>query len=78
MSTGACRTCEAPIRWVFTAKGHRMPLDPTPVDGGNVELHQDREGGQWIATVVTPEDGVERHRSHFASCKDADAHRRSR
>lgn len=33
---GNCSSCNAPIRWAITQAGKRMPLNPSPVQGGNV------------------------------------------
>lgn len=59
--------CGAAFYYVRTMKkdgttGKTMPLDPSPVDGGNIEV---RDG---FARVVKPEPGVQRYRSHFATC----------
>jgi hypothetical protein len=37
-SSPRCRSCEAPIWFGLTAKGKRMPLDPAPVEDGNVVM----------------------------------------
>lgn len=55
-----CRTCNARIIWFKTADGKNMPVD---------------------ADTVEPDDDVneldlKRHVSHFATCKDADHHRK--
>jgi len=67
-----CRTCRQPIRWAYTRNGHAIPLDPEPVNGGNLRL--DRLG----RVVVVPTD--KRHGplyvSHFATCPHATQHRR--
>lgn len=68
-----CATCGAPVLWVRMASGRWSPLDPEPVDGGNVEL---LDGGR--VRVVHAEPGVARYRSHFASCPHAELHRRHR
>lgn len=70
----ACRSCHAPVVWVRTAAGKRMPLDPDPVAGGNVVVNGD------VATVLPPGTpmpvGVHRYQSHFATCPQASTHRR--
>lgn len=59
-----CRSCGSPIYWVTMASGKRMPVD---------------RGGQKRVVEV---DGVWRvvtaYKSHFESCPNASAHRRSR
>lgn len=70
-----CRSCEAPIIWATTDSGKRMPLDFDEHEGGNVFLAADgtcRVGRQEEDT--TP--GTTRHFSHFATCPNADQHRR--
>ncbi len=57
-----CRSCRAMIIWFKTPAGKNMPVD---------------------ADTVEPEDDVNdldlsRHVSHFATCKNADAHRKPR
>ncbi len=49
-----------------------MPLDPQPVDDGNVVMVGDR------VRVLRKGEGAsaERYRSHFVSCPTADQHRR--
>lgn len=80
---GRCRSCRAPILWSKTEGGKRMPLDPEPVDGGNVALgvpnRYDAEGNV-IATVLGPLE-IEAadeplYVTHFATCPDADRWRR--
>lgn len=80
MNHGTCRSCGAPIRWVVTAKGHRMPLDPQPHPEGNVIP---QPASLPFATepqaVVLPEPPTDQPawRSHFATCPNATRHRRS-
>lgn len=76
----SCRSCGAPVRWVETTSGRRMPLDPTPNAKGNVYL----EPGVPTATVFGNLQADARkalagrlYLSHFATCPDADDHRRS-
>ena len=63
-----CRSCGAPIEWAHTAKGSRMPLDIESSRDANIIV----EGG--IARIVKPGEGV--RTSHFATCPNADRHRR--
>ena len=34
----ACAACDRTIRWAITNNDAFLPLDPHPIDGGNVEL----------------------------------------
>jgi hypothetical protein len=69
-----CRSCNAPIKWAYTIKGKRIPLDPNPSPEGNIELIN------GIAEVVGPSDNPAdiRHISHFATCPNANKHRRKK
>lgn len=67
MST--CRSCHAPIIWATTQAGKAIPLDAVAVPDGNIVILP-----SGIA-VVNAEGGV-RHKSHFATCPQASAHRR--
>lgn len=82
-----CRSCKAPMLWVTLPSGKRNPLDAEPSPDGNILLLelQDRGGRPWrLATVVQNDDllaearelGVPLYRSHFATCPDAEEHRR--
>ncbi len=64
-----CKSCGAPILWVETVNGKRMPLDERPagrfavfVAGGTQKVVEIREA----------------YVSHFATCKFADQHRKPR
>jgi hypothetical protein len=50
-----------------------MPVDRDPVDsGGNIRL--EHHGDEVLAVYVQPGDGT--HVSHFATCPNAEEHRR--
>lgn len=69
---GRCRTCGAPIIWARSARtGRPMPLDARPTTAGTFVIVQ---GSIAMYSPGTPGD---RYRSHFASCPDADKHRKS-
>ena len=85
----ACRSCDAPILWVVTQAGRSMPLDPDPVEGGNVEMtgrYGETRQGTVVPLVVVHAGGEQlaldgvptapRYVSHFATCPNADEHRR--
>ena len=67
-----CRSCRAPIYWIITGAGHRMPIDcaveggSPPTDGRSVT------GDQYLPAL--PGRGV----SHFATCPNAAQHRQPR
>lgn len=74
-----CRSCPATIRWVITSSGRKMPLDPMPVDDGNVLITDETLENLPVARVLlkndTPPAGVVRYVSHFVTCPNAKEHR---
>lgn len=73
-----CRSCNAEIIWAVTAAGKRMPLDEASNAEGNVLLH---ENGTCIVLAAGDDrewEDSSRHTSHFATCPNADQHRRPR
>lgn len=60
-----CRSCRAPVRWVVTSKGKKMPIDDEPAPNGNIEIQK------GVAVYVRAEENVARFWSHFATCADA-------
>lgn len=60
--TVQCRSCGADIVWFRTKAGKRMPVDEATTQPTDREDQLD----------------LERHTSHFATCPDADQHRRPR
>lgn len=66
-----CRACNAPIEFVRTTTGRRMPLDLTSHPDANIIVNDD-----GTATVVPKGEGV--RISHFATCADAARFRRNR
>lgn len=75
MSTTTCRSCGAPIVWCVTPAGNRMPVDADPSPRGNLVLE-----GELARVVPAPDllDRRPRHTSHFATCPNADQHRKVR
>ena len=71
----SCRSCEAPIIWADTQSGRKMPLDEQPTPAGNMVYVN------GIARTVRYEDrrlARPTYTSHFATCPNADTHRRAR
>jgi hypothetical protein len=79
-----CKTCKAEIRWaIWVDSGRTVPLDLEPAENGNVALVDPRVPGSAPGAVVIPEARRGRYAgslyvSHFATCPDADEHRRQR
>lgn len=83
-STAQCQSCDAAVVWAVTAKGRRMPVNATPDPAGNVVLVDQGISSPPLALVIhterqqteTPVDAL--HTSHFQTCPNAAAHRRTR
>lgn len=74
MST--CNTCGAQIIWARTETGKRMPIDAKPTIEGSLTLST----GELLPTAhnvyrTGHKPGQLLYQSHFASCKQAMAHR---
>lgn len=72
-----CSTCDQPIRWVTTVKGKQMSIDPLPHPMGNVVFAAgtSRRVVDVVAKTSLPVAGIA-YRPHFATCPQADVHRR--
>ncbi len=78
---GTCSSCQAPLWWVLTEGGRRMPLDPDPTPQGNVIVTgQDARppvvkvlGGSPLAQARA--SGRDMYTSHFATCPSAEQRR---
>jgi hypothetical protein len=64
-----CRSCGAPILWVFTEGGKRMPVDAKPASGLVLDDPESPTPTARIRRVYT---------SHFATCPQAAQHRKAR
>jgi hypothetical protein len=69
------------VWWAITTAGKRMPMDPAPTDAGNMII-VDRDQPAPIVKALRPREAVApdvpRYVSHFATCPNSRAHRRSR
>lgn len=67
-----CRSCHAEILWArVQASGKRIPLDPEPIHGGNLELLEKRaEKGRKVLVVryAARPGGKPLYVSHHATC----------
>jgi len=79
-ANATCRSCRMPIRWVMTANGKRMPLDPSPDPEGNVWIVGMEEGVPSVEVALTadavPANVPFRYVSHFVTCPDRDSWRK--
>jgi hypothetical protein len=82
LANGTCRSCDAPVTWVITPTGARMPLDPTPAPDGNVWIAALAPSGDMVIGVSLNNDGVPPDKtsyvSHYVSCPQADEWRTNR
>ncbi|MEV7264663.1 hypothetical protein AB0N38_14035 [Micromonospora aurantiaca] len=76
-----CRSCSAGIAWATHERTlNPMPVDVEPSPDGNLALTLTGHG-TLTCRVVNPAKAFGRtdlHKSHFASCPNADQHRRPR
>jgi hypothetical protein len=75
-----CSSCRAPILWTWTENGKRMPVDFAPTLDGTIAISVGEHEGRraWRSRVAQIGEAVVRRKSHFATCPNADAHRRSK
>jgi hypothetical protein len=65
MMAARCRYCDAPMRWVDTEAGRRMPLDVEPRADGNVTIVS---GLGHVLTAGEDAPAGQRWMPHFATC----------
>lgn len=79
--TAQCRSCGRDIWWATTPGNSLIPLDAQPHPAGNLAVHRERNG-DLIARPLKgdeePRSDERRGISHFATCPNANAHRRRR
>lgn len=77
-----CRSCGAPVLWIRTAAGRRMPLDADSwwiapdTEGGELGLNAEGEAVRGHSLPGEAPGAVLVRTSHFATCPNAAAHRR--
>lgn len=69
-----CKSCHAPIEWVVTESGRRMPLDIESTTAGNLIVVD----GVARAPRIGEEAPFLQRISHFATCPKAAEHRKAR
>lgn len=85
MNLPRCKSCGAEIFWIKMTSGKSMPVDAAPISYSD-NLHPSAKG-ENILTLVTEEGTIVRtvfdpagdrtgYTSHFATCPNANAHRR--
>ena len=74
-----CKSCARPMRWVTNRlSGRKMPVDFDPHEDGNVVVDANDRADVYRATPTEIPAGSTLHFSHFATCPNADEHRRRR
>lgn len=76
-----CRSCQAEVVWVVTEDLRKMPMDPAPVENGNLVKVRVEDGVgvvRYLKKGEEPPPGHGRYVSHFATCEFADEHRGKR
>jgi hypothetical protein len=71
LTADRCRSCQAPILWARTTRGKSVPLDAEPCADGNLTLV---DGVAHYGALA----GQRHYKSHFATCKQANAWRSER
>lgn len=74
-----CKSCGADIIWIQTLGGKPMPCDAKPipfVEGGNLTLVT--KDGRVVKATADATSEKFGYVSHFATCPNADAHRKER
>jgi hypothetical protein len=76
-----CKSCGAELLWTLTERGRKMPLDVDPYTGDDprglfVLRRQTELAPTAVAVPLDAFPGEPVYRSHFASCPNADRHRR--
>jgi hypothetical protein len=86
-SDGRCKSCGAPIRWALHERTERrMPLDALANPDGNISVVAwgGKQGNGLslpiIGVNVPPDKAMTpmHYTSHFATCPNADDHRKKR
>lgn len=72
-----CRSCGAEILWALTKNGKRIPLNAEPVERMKGTFQLTYPGGEGSEPVAVTMAGTDVYVSHFATCPNASAWRRS-
>lgn len=69
-----CKSCGARIVWALTAKRKRIPIDPDKRSDGNLLIAGRLSTGELVVATMKKGDGD--YVSHFATCPNAQQHRK--
>lgn len=78
-NAGCCWSCKAAVWWGVTVAGEAIPLDVGSRADGNLVIRRQADGSLRVchASVVQQSLFSEtRYVSHFATCPNADLHRK--
>ena len=79
MSLSTCRSCGAEIVWAKTVNGKNIPVDPTPVESGNLGFLPGNPPTVEVRNYPEPFISEQpRYVSHFKTCPNAAQHRRQK
>ena len=81
--TSKCKSCGAEILWIKMGSGKMMPVDAKPISYSEVFLPGTKdtltlvtEKGTLVSTVFDPGGDNIGYTSHFATCPNANQHRK--
>jgi hypothetical protein len=72
-----CTSCQARIVWGMTASGKPIPIDPDPVETGNLAVRPPGAQVRYLSKSDAIEADEWRAVSHFSTCPNAKLHRKS-
>lgn len=77
-----CGSCGEAIIWATTDKGKNMPINAVPEEGGNLAVHRLSDTGELRARALKTGDTIadweKRGTAHWATCVNADLHRKKK
>lgn len=79
---GACRACDAPLRWAVTINGNPVALDALPSERGTLRLEPTAPGSEielavYVREVDRPKHAGALYRVHRVGCPAAVEQRRA-
>lgn len=73
-----CRSCKRPIVWRKTQNQKAIPIDPDPVEAGNIMIHDADTctvlSADERAGILRNDPHTKLHVSHFATCPNSKKH----
>lgn len=78
MKASKCRSCKASIYWGVTKSGANMPVDVKMVKEGTRFEMDESVNPPHLRTIKNADLDQPGHASHFATCPNANQHRRKK